>query len=118
MTETVTLDDLTETPRAVAFPGFEPKTVRLSLDAGEVVPAHRHPEREIVVSLVSGRLDVRIDGESNVLEPGDLLRFDGQREVSPRAEEDSTALLVLARRADDWDRPSFFVIVESIRTPF
>jgi quercetin dioxygenase-like cupin family protein len=101
MTETVPLDDLTERPREVAFPGDEPKTVRLTLDAGEEVPAHRHPERRIVVHLVSGRLDVRVEGESNVLESGDLLRFDGQKEVAPKAEEDSTALLVLAPRADD-----------------
>ncbi|WP_435176721.1 cupin domain-containing protein [Halorussus sp. AFM4] len=101
MTDTVALDDLTERPREVAFPGAEPKTVRLSLEAGESVPAHRHPERQIVVHLVSGRLDVRVDGESNALEPGDLLRFDGRKEVSPRAEADSTALLVLAPRADE-----------------
>jgi quercetin dioxygenase-like cupin family protein len=101
VTDTVAFDDLTETPREVAFPGAEPKTVRLSLDAGEAVPGHRHPEREIVVYLTSGRLDVRIDGESNVLEPGNLLRFDGRAEVSPKAEEDSTALLVLARRTDE-----------------
>ncbi|MFC7082240.1 cupin domain-containing protein [Halorussus caseinilyticus] len=101
MTEIVSLDDLTERPREVAFPGTEPKTVRLTLDAGEEVPAHRHPERQIVIYLVSGRLDVEIDGESNVLEPGDLLRFDGRREVAPTAENDSTALLVLAPRADD-----------------
>jgi redox-sensitive bicupin YhaK (pirin superfamily) len=101
MTDTVALDDLTEMPREVAFPGAEPKTVCLSLDAGEAVPAHRHPEREIVVYLVSGRLEVRVDGESNVLEPGDILRFDGRKEVSPTAEDDSTALLVLARRADE-----------------
>ncbi|WP_134668907.1 cupin domain-containing protein [Halorussus marinus] len=101
MVETASLDDLTETPREVAFPASEPKTVGLSLAAGEEVPAHRHPDREIVVHAVSGRLDVRVDGESNVLEPGDLLRFDGREEVSPKAEQDSTALLVLARRADD-----------------
>ena len=101
MTETVALDDLTETPREVAFPGHEPKTVRLSLDAGEEVPAHRHPERQIVVHLVSGRLDVRVEGESNRLEPGDVLRFDGRKEVAPKAEEDTVALLVLAPRADE-----------------
>ena len=101
MTETVALADLTERPREVAFPGGEPKTVRLALDAGEEVPAHRHPEREIVVHLVSGRLDVQVDGESNVLESGELLRFDGRREVSPTAEEDSVAVLVLAPRSDD-----------------
>jgi len=84
MVETASLDDLTETPREVAFPGSEPKTVWLTLAAGEAVPAHRHPDREIVVHAVSGRLDVRVDGESNVLDPGDLLRFDGRREVSRR----------------------------------
>jgi len=99
MVETASLEDLTETPREVAFPGEEPRTIRLTLDAGEEVPAHRHPDREIVVYAVSGRLDVRVDGESNVLEAGELLRFDGRQEVSPTAEEDSTALLVLARRA-------------------
>lgn len=101
MVETASLDELTERPREVAFPETEPRTVRLSLDEGEAVPAHRHPEREIVVHLVSGRLDVRVDGESNVLESGDLLRFDGRKEVSPRAEADSTALLVLAPRSDE-----------------
>ncbi|WP_132056808.1 cupin domain-containing protein [Halorussus amylolyticus] len=101
MVETVSLDDLEVAPREVAFPGSEPKTVRLSLDAGEEVPAHRHPEREIVVHLVSGRLDVRVDGEGHVLEPGDLLRFDGREEVSPKAEVDSVAVLVLAPRSDE-----------------
>jgi len=100
MVETASLEDLTETPREVAFPGSEPKILRLTLDAGEEVPAHSHPDREIVIYAVSGRLDVRVDGESNVLEAGDLLRFDGREEVSPTAEEDSTALLVLAQRAD------------------
>lgn len=99
--ETTTLAALTERPREVAFPGAEPRVVRLALAAGEEVPAHRHPEREIVVYLVSGRLDVRLDGEPHELEAGDLLRFDGRQEVSPRATEESTALLVLARRTGD-----------------
>jgi quercetin dioxygenase-like cupin family protein len=101
MTETVALEDLTERPQEAVFPGSEPKTVRLALDAGEGLPAHCHPERQIVIHLVSGRLDVQVEGESNVLEPGDLLRFDGQNEVAPKAEEDSIALLVLAPRVDE-----------------
>lgn len=101
MPERTSLDDLTETPHEIVFPDSEPRTVRLSLEAGESLPAHTHPEREIVMYLVSGRLDVHVAGESNVLEPGDVLRFDGQKEVSPEAETDSTALLVLAPRADE-----------------
>jgi len=99
--ETAALDDLTERPHEVVFEGAEPRVVRLALDADETVPAHTHPEREVVVYLISGRLDVRVDGESNVLEPRDLLRFDGRQEVSPSAESDSTALLVLAPRSDE-----------------
>ncbi|WP_135824672.1 cupin domain-containing protein [Halorussus ruber] len=101
MPETASLDDLTETPRELVFPGSEPRTIRLALDAGEEIPAHSHPERHIVIHGLSGRLAVTVGGESNALESGDLLRFDGREEVVLTAEEDSTALLVLAPRADE-----------------
>jgi len=97
---TVALDALEGTPRAVAFGGEEPRTVRLSLDAGEEVAEHSHPGREIVCYLVSGRLRLRIDGEDHVLSAGDLARFDGEQSISPLAIEESVAVLVLARRAD------------------
>ncbi|WP_227738853.1 hypothetical protein [Halorientalis pallida] len=42
-----------------------------------------------------------LDEETDDLEPDDVIRFDGRREVSPRAVEDSEALLVLARRTED-----------------
>ncbi|WP_117595378.1 DUF2249 domain-containing protein [Haloprofundus halophilus] len=95
------LDELESTPHANVFPGEEPKTVRLRLAAGERVPAHSHPDRQIVVYLVSGRLALDLDEETLGLEPGDVVRFDGDREVSPRAVTDSTALLVLATRSSE-----------------
>lgn len=103
MPDLISLDDLTETPHENVFPGSEPKTVRLELEAGEEIPAHDHPERQIVLYLVSGALDVTLDGETHALESGDVLRFDGRRTVAPAARADSTALLVLAPRADDAD---------------
>lgn len=101
MADLTSLDDLTETPHENVFPGSEPKTVRLSLAEGESVPAHDHPERQIVLYLVSGALDVTLDGETYEVESGDALRFDGRRTVEPEARADSTALLVLAPRAED-----------------
>ena len=103
MADQRSLDDLTETPHENVFPGSEPKTARLSLAAGEAVPAHDHPDRQIVLYLVSGALDVTLDGETFALESGDVLRFDGRKTVSPEARADSTALLVLAPRADAGD---------------
>ena len=95
----VALDELEAEPHAVLFDD-EPKTIRLSLEAGDAIAEHSHPDRQIVFHLLSGAIEVRIDGDSYVLEPGDVARFDGERSISPRAIEESTAVLVLAPKAD------------------
>lgn len=101
MTSVRSLRELAATPHASVFPGSEPKTVRLSLAAGETVAAHRHPGRTIVCYLVDGRLELRIDDAVHEVTAGDVARFDGEAEIAPRAVEDSTALLVMARRPTD-----------------
>jgi len=100
MVETARLDALTGSPHATAF-AEGPRTVRLTLDAGESVPEHRHPEATPLIHVVEGELDVAVDGESHVLEAGGLLRFDGRKPVSPTAREDSVAVVVLAPRNEE-----------------
>jgi quercetin dioxygenase-like cupin family protein len=96
----VALDELDGEPHAAVFPGEEPKTVRLTLDAGESVPAHQHPGRTVVCHVLTGELDVRLgDGEVTVT-AGDVARFDGGQDISPTATEPSVALLVLAERPE------------------
>jgi quercetin dioxygenase-like cupin family protein len=95
------LDDLEGEPHANAFPDEEPKTIRLTLGVGEAVPPHDHPDREIVLYLVEGEIELRLGEETHDLAAGDVARFDGDRTVSPRAVEDSTALIVLTKRSDD-----------------
>jgi quercetin dioxygenase-like cupin family protein len=80
------------------FGADRPRTVRLSLDAGRALPAHSHPGMDVVVHAVAGRLTMTVDGEPHELAAGDLLRFDGDREVAPRAETDATAIVLLAPR--------------------
>ncbi len=84
-------------PTATVFPGEEPRTIRLDLPAGEAIPAHSHPDREIVFYVLAGAFDHTIDDESYAVEAGEIVRFSGEREVSPEAREDATALLVLAQ---------------------
>lgn len=84
--------------RATLFEG-EPHTVRLSLAAGDGVPAHEHPDREIVFHQLAGELDLHLGDEMLSLTPGDVVRFDGDQDISPQAQTDSEALLVLAPAA-------------------
>ena len=84
----------------IAFEGAEPRTAYLTLEADERVPKHDHPGRTVICSLRSGRLRFEHDDGSVELEPGDVLRFDGETDVSVVAVEDSEALVVVPY-ADD-----------------
>lgn len=94
-----TLSDVEETPHANLFPDAEPKTIRLSLAAGDRVPTHRHPDRRIVLHLFEGTIELTLGDIVHELEAGDVVHFDGDQEVSPQAVTDATALLVLAPRS-------------------
>jgi len=100
MVETTQLDTVTGSPHATVF-AEGPRTVRLTLAAGESVPEHRHPEATPLIHVVEGELDVAVDGESYTVEAGGLLRFDGRKSVSPTAREDSVAVVVLAPRSEE-----------------
>jgi len=93
------LSDLEATPHANVFPTEEPKTIRLTLDAGQRVDPHTHPGRDVVIYLIEGAVDLELDDETRHVEAGDITRFAGEREISPVAREPSTALVVLAERA-------------------
>lgn len=101
MTNSVTLTNLEGEPHANVFPDAEPKTIRLTLDAGEAVPPHTHPDRQIVLYLIEGALDLQVGERQLSLEGGDIAQFDGDQEISPCATTESTALLVLARRESE-----------------
>lgn len=94
--EVTSLDGLTDRPHATVFEADAPRTVRLALGAGEGVAEHRHPDHDVVLYVVSGRLELRLDGEPHDVEAGDAVRFDGETPVEPRATEESVALVVLS----------------------
>jgi quercetin dioxygenase-like cupin family protein len=95
----LSLDDLDDYPHASVFED-SPKTVRLALDAGEGVAAHSHPGKDVLIVVLEGTVEVTLDGDSVTAEEGDVVRFDGEREVAPEAVTDARALVVLAHRAD------------------
>ncbi|MBZ6495900.1 cupin domain-containing protein [Natrinema longum] len=96
MPERTSLEDLEKAPHAEVFEERTPRTVRLQLTADERVPKHRHPESNVVLHVLSGAVEVTLGDDVYDLEPGDVVRFDGDQDVSPYAVEDSTALVVFA----------------------
>ncbi|MFB6152883.1 MAG: cupin domain-containing protein [Halodesulfurarchaeum sp.] len=101
MTTIQTLSELDGTPHANVFPDSEPKTIRLTLDAGEEVAPHSHPDREIVFYLVDGTVELQLGSQSHELTAGDIAHFDGDQEIAPRAVEEATAVIVLVARSED-----------------
>lgn len=100
MPDHASLDELTATPHARPLEAGEPAVIRLALDEGEAVDPHTHPERNIVLYVRSGRIELTLGEDSHTLDAGDVIRFDGRTEVSPRAVRDSEALIVLAERTE------------------
>ncbi|GGC48140.1 cupin domain-containing protein [Haloferax sulfurifontis] len=101
MVEHAALADLPPVMHASVFETDRPKTVRLRLEAGDEVPAHSHPGFDIVFHVVDGRMELTLDGETHEVAAGELMRFGGDRDISPRAPVDCSAVLVFAPTADD-----------------
>ena len=97
------IEQLEGTPHCNVFPTDEPKTTRLTLSERERVEPHSHPDREIVLYLISGEPELRLDEESYQVQTGDVVHFDGTHDISPSANTDCTALLVLARKGESPD---------------
>jgi quercetin dioxygenase-like cupin family protein len=96
MTTIRTLDELDGQPHANVFPDAEPKTIRLTLDEGEGVAPHSHPDREIIFYLIEGTVELQLGDQTHELTAGDVAHFDGDQEIAPRAVEKTIALIVLA----------------------
>ncbi len=88
--------DADEAGRQSLFEG-EPRTVLLSLAAEERVPPHSHPERAVVFQVLSGEIELTLDDETETLQAGELVRFDGDCDISPYATTASRALVTLAK---------------------
>jgi quercetin dioxygenase-like cupin family protein len=101
MTTIRTLDKLDGQPHANVFPDAEPKTIRLTLEEGEGVASHSHPDREIIFYLIEGTVELQLGDQIHELTAGDIVRFDGDQEIAPQAIEETTALIVLASRSNN-----------------
>jgi quercetin dioxygenase-like cupin family protein len=101
MPEHTDLKDLEATAHAEVFETRKPRTVRLLLEAEESVPPHTHPGTDVVFLCLSGQIELSVDDEVFHVNSEEAVRFRGEQEVSPKAIEDSTAIIVIAPAEDE-----------------
>lgn len=99
--EVTDVDALDGTTHAEVFETTPPRTVCLSLDAGDSVPAHQHPESNVVIYVRSGALELTLEDDVHELDAGDAIRFDGAQAVSPAAVEDADAIVFFAPKTGE-----------------
>ncbi len=64
--------------------------------AGESIPKHNHPEANVTFTVVKGKVQVLLnEGEEFILQPGEILHFDGNNYIQARMLEDSEAFVHL-----------------------
>lgn len=99
VTEKISLSELDETTVSRLF-DF-PQTLRLKLEEGEERPEHKHPGKEIVLFVHEGELSLKLGDERHTVEEGDVVRFSGEQDISPRAVEDTVAILIFVEEVTE-----------------
>jgi quercetin dioxygenase-like cupin family protein len=96
MIEKASIDGAGE--KAVSRFFYSPQVLRLRLDEGDERAEHSHPGKEIVLFVHQGEISLSLDSDRHTVTEGELLRFSGERKISPRAIEDSVALLFFVEK--------------------
>ncbi len=76
------------------FKSEQLEVIRLVLPVGKVFPPHQ-VAGEITIQCLEGKIDVSVDGHSNVLEAGQMLYLSGGVKHAVQAIEDASALVTI-----------------------
>ncbi len=77
------------------------RVLLLTLPPGADVPSHRHDGWDVLIQPLRGRVDLELDGETHVLETGEIACVDGASTFAPKNPgRETLALLVTLVRRD------------------
>lgn len=69
------------------------------LSAGEKIHKHNHPDYLVIFTVVEGKMKVVLgDDEEHILEPGKILKFDGENYIQALALENSQIFVTLIKK--------------------
>ena len=60
---------------------------------------HKHPDYSVIFTVVEGKMKVVLgDDEEHILEPGKILKFDGENYIQAIALENSQIFVILIKK--------------------
>ena len=90
----VSSDSEKPTPTVVVKGDFG-RVIHISFEAGQQVPAHKHPNNDVIVQVLSGELEHTMNSNTTTLKANDLAHFFGDNEVGLHNTSDTpTQILV------------------------
>lgn len=73
--------------------------IKKSLAINEKVEKHNHTDNEVLLTVVKGEISIVLNDEENYkLEPGKILKFDGDNYISISANEQSEFFVTLIKK--------------------
>lgn len=89
---------LSNTP-GKAFSGENYDVIKKSLANNEVVDKHNHPGKEVLLTIVNGKIEVLFDDDEKYeLTPGKMIKFDGENFITIKAKEPSQFFVTLIKK--------------------
>ncbi len=83
----------------LAFSHKNFKVVKKVVEKGGKIPSHNHETEIIIFSVLKGKMEIFLnETERHILEPGDILKFDGVNFINGNAFEDSEINITLIKK--------------------
>lgn len=70
------------------------RALLFTLEAGQGIPPHRHPGAAVVLAVLSGEIEVRMQG-TQTLQAGEVMTHDGNEAISLLARQPGQVLVTL-----------------------
>lgn len=74
------------------------KVVKRIGEKGDVIQKHNHPEAYVIFSVLSGKLELSIDGNKLIMCAGDVTDFDGDNHIEGLFLEKGEAIVTLVNK--------------------
>ena len=78
--DVVTTETGKPTPTVVLKGDFG-RVIHISFEAGQQVPAHKHPNNDVIVQVLSGELEHTMNSQTTLIKENNLIHFSGDNEV-------------------------------------
>jgi len=80
---------------SIVLKGDFGRVIHISFEAGQQVPAHKHPNSDVIVQVLAGELEHTMNTTTTLLSEKQIVHFSGDNEVGLRNPSDVPAEILV-----------------------